>query len=190
MHERVGREVLQELDDLHREATATYERVVRANPDSSFNQTLFGFVSRGFSFVDLLAGYWRGAQGRGQTVQMVAFMERFLGGERRDHDIAVRIWRHKLFHTARPRTLIDRSTGATVRYLIQWHGDEMSERQPHYATLRASAGEEIFGVACLPLVANVRSAAVSFFREVSSSAELQANVARFDAVLDGDLFEA
>lgn len=71
-----------------------------------------------------------------------------------------------------------------MTYLIQWHEDRMTEHQPHYAIVARSANEEVFGIACLSLIADVQAAATAFFEDVASSPELQANVARFDASLE------
>ena len=68
-----------------------------------------------FATLDYFSSFWAGwnqraPQGQSQTDRMVAFGERYLLYPRREAQIAIHFWRHKLMHTAEPRPLRDSVT--------------------------------------------------------------------------------
>lgn len=68
-----------------------------------------------FATLDYFSSFWAGwnrqaPQGQNQTDRMVAFQERYLLYPRKENQIAIQFWRHKLMHTAEPRLLRDPAT--------------------------------------------------------------------------------
>ena len=68
-----------------------------------------------FATLDYFSSFWAGwnqraPQGQSQTDRMVAFGERYLLYPRKEAQIAIHFWRHKLMHTAEPRPLRDSVT--------------------------------------------------------------------------------
>jgi hypothetical protein len=167
-----------QIKELRREATHTYERlVVPLVATHAFAQTLYGYMHRVFSFIDTLSSYWRGP-GRDQSVRMVDFMAAYFGPNRESHNIAVQIWRHKLVHTALPRTLRVPATGRVMHYLIQWHENQMTPAQPHY-TIVPFGLDQVFNLSCISLIEDLERAADRFVADLQESALLQANAAKF-----------
>jgi hypothetical protein len=68
-----------------------------------------------FATLDYFSSFWAGwnrsaPQGENQTARMVAFQEKYLLYPRKESQIAIHVWRHKLMHTGEPRLLRDPST--------------------------------------------------------------------------------
>lgn len=185
IHEKVREDVMFGITQLHREATATYERIVVPECNGhGYRETLFGYVGRAFSYVDLLSAYWRGEETKPQAARMADFLEKYVMPGRRQHGFAIQIWRHKLFHTARPRPLLDPTTGKTIFYYLQWHEERMTDHQRHYTFVPfGSDRAEVFNLGCLPMIGDLRRAGQRFFDDVAGSAQLQAKVERHEATL-------
>ncbi len=65
-----------------------------------------------FATLDYFSSFWAGwnrraPHGQNQTDRMVAFQEQYLLYPRKEGQIAIHFWRHKLMHTAEPRLLRD-----------------------------------------------------------------------------------
>lgn len=68
-----------------------------------------------FATLDYFSSFWAGwnrqaPSGQNQTDRMVAFQELYLLYPRKEGQIAIQFWRHKLMHTAEPRLLRDPAT--------------------------------------------------------------------------------
>lgn len=148
-----------------------------------FSQTLYGYMLRVFSIVDLLSCYWRppGVPSDNQTIRMVDFLERYMGYPRDALNAATQIWRHKLAHTSRPRPLTDAGTHTTVRWLLQWYAPHLS-REQHF-TFSGGSGERILNLGAIYLIEDLEHAADAYFVDLSGSSALQASAARFDVEL-------
>ena len=55
-----------------------------------FPETLYAYMMRAFSYVDLLSSYWAGSSNAHQTKRMVDFMDRYMRYEREAHSFAIR----------------------------------------------------------------------------------------------------
>ena len=166
-----------QIADLRREASEVYHKVVWPQRETAaFAQTLYGYMHRVFGFIDVLSSYWRGND-RDQSPRMVDFMEKYLGSDRRAHAIAVQIWRHKLAHTALPRSLLDATTGQRVHYMIQWHESQMTPHQPHYSIV-PFGHDEVFNLSCISFLEDLEAATVDFVTDLEASPDLQENAAR------------
>jgi len=69
----------------------------------------FPAVMYAFATVDYFSSYWAGwnesSPGKNQTERLTAFMNQYLLYPRKEAQIAINFWRHKLMHTAEPRLL-------------------------------------------------------------------------------------
>lgn len=173
-------ETLIEIQDLHCEVVDIYQRVVQPlHSEQAFTQTLYGYMHRVFAYVDLLSAYWCGSDSGKQTLRMVDFMETYFGSNRRAHNLAIAVWRHKLVHTAQPRTLLDSKTGSTIHYMIQWHAEQMPAHQPHYSIIPFASGEEVFNVGLIPLCEDLARSAHAFVADIAGSSKLQKHETAF-----------
>jgi len=137
-----------------------------------FTHTLYGYMMRAFSYIDLLSYYWTGPGSKPQTERMVDFMDRYMGYGRQAHSLAVQLWRHKLMHTARPRKLTDPATGKSMYWLLQWYEQHLP-RDQHFTF--SSAGQQVnLNIGAIYLIEDIGRAAVRYFDEVDSSKDLQA----------------
>jgi len=66
-------------------------------------------VMYAFATIDYFSSHWAGwnksVAGKDQTVRMTDFMDTYLLYPRKESQIAINFWRHKLMHTAEPRML-------------------------------------------------------------------------------------
>jgi len=66
-------------------------------------------VMYAFATIDYFSSYWagwnQGRRGKNQTDRMTDFMNMYLLYPRKNSQIAINFWRHKLMHTAEPRIL-------------------------------------------------------------------------------------
>jgi hypothetical protein len=129
--------LLADITRFKQEALAVHDALVLPTwmgPLHGFNQTLYGYMMGTFSFIDLLSLYWSGPAKGGkpsQTTRMVDFMEKYMNSNREAYNLAVQLWRHKLMHTSRPRTLSDPATGKKFYWLLQWFEPHLP-REQHY----------------------------------------------------------
>ncbi len=122
-----------------------------------------------FSRIDLLSTLWAGPAG-GQSRRMVDFMVKYMGGDRERHSLAVKIWRHALMHTARPRALRDPRSGKTLYWLLHW-GEHLPKEQ-HY-TYSETDDRRILNLALLYLVDDLERAARAYLSDLAVSPALQ-----------------
>lgn len=76
-----------------------------------------------FATLDFFSSLWAGwnqsaPRGQNQTDRMVEFLEKYLLYPRKETQIAVHFWRHKLMHTAEPRVLKNSSIQETYIWSI------------------------------------------------------------------------
>jgi hypothetical protein len=75
-----------------------------------FPAVLYAFATLDY-FSSLWSGWNKAGKGRSQTARMVSFLEHFLSYRRKEAQIAIDIWRHKLMHTSEPRVVENAATG-------------------------------------------------------------------------------
>jgi len=76
-----------------------------------------------FATLDYFSSFWAGwnqraPHGQNQTDRMIAFSEKYLLYPRKESQIAIHFWRHKLMHTAEPRVLRDPATNESYVWSI------------------------------------------------------------------------
>jgi len=78
------------------------------DPDAP-GYAFFPPVMYAFATIDYFSSYWsgwnQGRRGKNQTDRMIDFMNMYLLYPRKNSQIAINFWRHKLMHTAEPRIL-------------------------------------------------------------------------------------
>ena len=132
-HELVALHQLEEqLIRFGKEARLVVEELVVpgwSGPLHGMSNVLYGCVMRCFSFIDLFSKYEAGGGRGSQTRRMIGFLVQRVGVAEQEADAAVRIWRHKLMHTAAPRPLLVRGTGQRIEWLLQWGPDHLPRNQ-------------------------------------------------------------
>ena len=82
----------------------------------------FPAVMYAFATLDYFSSFWAGwnqtkpSGGPNQTARMVDFVNKYLLYGRKESQIAVHFWRHKLMHTAEPRPLKDPNTSEAYQW--------------------------------------------------------------------------
>lgn len=153
-----------------------------------FTHTLYGYMMRAFSYIDLVSSYWNGPGSKPQMERMVDFMDRYMGYERQAHSLAVQLWRHKLMHTARPRKLRDPATGKSMYWLLQWYEQHLP-REQHFTV--SDAGNQLnLNIGAIYLIEDVERAAIRYFDELDGSQELQTKANATESELNSYEFRA
>jgi hypothetical protein len=164
--------------DLEFEARQVYEKLVK--PDwNSYNRhyysTLYGYMMRCFSFIDLLSAYQVGSDSN-QTHRMRRFMAQFLKYDKQSSYLAIHFWRHKLMHTAQPRCLVGQKTKKKYSWLLHW-GDELSRDQ--HMKFQDAEDPKILNIALFYLIEDLKNSLGDFFENVN-----QNNLLRYENYLE------
>lgn len=101
-----------------------------------------------FATIDYFSSFWAGwnrhaPQDQNQTDRMAAFQEKYLLYPRKEGQIAIHFWRHKLMHTAEPRRLRDPvtneeylwSTGASKQHHMRLVAEDPQRFLLHFCPL-------------------------------------------------------
>ena len=135
----------------------------------------FPAVLYAFATLDFFSSYWagwnEGRKDRNQTDRMVSFSERFLSYKRKEAQIAVNIWRHKLMHTSEPRVVENADTGERYVWSI---GPDTAE----HMKLNATGTPNEFRIHFAPLMfcKELKAAVLGpdgYFAKFSTSSALQ-----------------
>ena len=181
----VQKEQTRRVDTLEREVSQIYETLVLPNwngPLHGFSETLYGLMMAVFARFDMLSGYWRGnASSKGQTARMTEFLDTFVRSSTEANSVAVRVWRHKLMHTSRPRYLLNEQTGKTYRWLLHWR--EHLTREQHF-TFVDTGESKILNLGLMYLIEDLRTATMAYLLQLSISSELQQNYERVETELN------
>ncbi|MBI3800555.1 MAG: hypothetical protein HY268_26710 [Deltaproteobacteria bacterium] len=128
-----------------------------------------------FATIDYFSGFWAGwnqsGPGKNQTDRMIDFLDRYLLYPRKESQLAVHFWRHKLMHTSEPRKLHN----ADNNEVYVWRTGTGLE---HHMELAPLEGQEF----CLDLdpltfVGDLRTGIFGpsgYFQELRGYADLQA----------------
>lgn len=117
----VEKDLLHTVRELEREASKVYDELVLPNWGGAFHgfgQTAHAYMMAALANVDLASGYWRGSDAA-QTPRMEAFLSGPLRLPAEASKVLVKMWRHVLMHTAKPRPLLRRD-GRKYYWLVQW----------------------------------------------------------------------
>ena len=175
------------LQDFKLQVEAVYQTSVMPNWDSGASwhrmpHILYGCMMWSFAFIDLLSGYWTGTTSQhGQTDRMLGFIERYLKKPRREASIAIKMWRHKLMHTALPRILRDSNTGKSYSYLLHW-ADQLQIGQ-HF-TLSPNIEGENLNLSLFFLIDDIKLGLERYLDDLAKDPDLQNNYARAQQELD------
>jgi len=175
-------DIRKQIEDLEKEVSAVYKTLVLPHWNKElhgFPQTLYGYMMRVFTFVDLLSAYWMGNDGD-QSKRVLAFMNKYMRLDEEANSVALQMWRHKLMHTAQPRALEDANAEKTYYWLLHWQ-DHLPEDQ-HY-TFSNTSGRRILNIGLAYLISDLKQGAANYDRELATSKEMQANYSRFEEKL-------
>ncbi len=106
------------IDSLENDVSRCFWNIIQpgAPAPAPFPAVMYCFATLDY-FSSLWAGWNQSApKGQNQTDRMTAFSNRFLLYGRRESQIAIQFWRHKLMHTAEPRLVRDKQTGETFQW--------------------------------------------------------------------------
>lgn len=85
----------------------------------------------GFARLDLYSRLWDGGATEDQSPRMRAFLKCYLPRDPLADALAIKLFRHTLMHTSRPRRLHDRKSGLEYTYLLHWGAPQLP-RTHHY----------------------------------------------------------
>lgn len=122
-----------DLAQLRGEFSEVYSRLVQQTFEDHthhFPITLWAYLMAAFARVDLYSRLWAGHD-KPQTPRMNKFLQQYSSGDPLAHALAVKLWRHTLMHTSRPRRLRDPTNGREFCYLLHWGADHLPLAQ-HY----------------------------------------------------------
>lgn len=175
--------VTDQLCSLEKEVAAVYSTLVLpywGKEMHGFPETLYGYMMRIFSFIDLLSAYWKGND-KVQTNRMIAFLDKYMRPDHEANSVSVQMWRHKLMHTAQPRSLKDTKTRKTYYWLLHWY-QHLPEEQ-HY-TFSDTTDTRILNLGLVYLIRDLKQAAENYKKELATSVDLQGKFYRFHQKLE------
>jgi hypothetical protein len=152
----------------------------------------FPAVLYGFATVDYFSSCWKGWNDSGfgrkkkrrpnQTKRMVGFLVRFMGYGKKESQVAIAMWRHKLMHTGEPRLLWTKKKKKIKREIYGWEiSPEATEHMKLVDVTGATATHKLV-LNPFTLAKELREAvfgAGQYWDQLQASALLQARVLRF-----------
>jgi hypothetical protein len=173
----VRADLVDNLAALEREATKVYRELVVPSWGSEFHgfgRTLHAYMMSALAHVDLASTYLHGSNAK-QTPRMEAFLTGPLGLEPEASRVMVKMWRHVLMHTAKPRRLL-RPDGRHYYWLLHW-SEHLPRRQ--HMTFIDSADSRILNIGFLYFLSGLRTACdeVITHLEQNPAAALRASAA-------------
>jgi hypothetical protein len=116
---------------------------------------------------------------------MIEFMQKYgVSTDREACDVAVQIWRHKLMHTAEPRTLMEKGSGIRYRWLLHWSVDHLP-REQHFV-LTQTGNRKKLDLALICLIEDLRKALDAYLGDLASESSLQSNFQKVDAEMQSE----
>ncbi len=178
-----GIEAIQsDIQSLKREVQQVFSKLVipgwTVPPDHGMPNTLYGFVMRSFSLIDLLSSHFVGKDDD-QTSRMRKFMCRHVGWDNTTAHVAIKFWRHTLMHTASPRTLYEVESTREIKWLLHW-GDEHLPRIQHMTLLE---NPKILNMSLVGLIEDISNASDCYRLELINDPKLQNNFLKWNNAL-------
>jgi hypothetical protein len=183
-HGQLTRELLEDLNAYEREALAIYSEAVApaaAAGRPSFGRTLHSYMMGLMARVDLASLYWQGTKG-GQTQRMQAFMQKYVCSDAEVNRILVKMWRHTLMHTAKPR-LLTRKTGDPYYWLLHWK--ESLPRSIHL-TFLDEPGMRKLNIGMLYFAEDLKRGFEAYLTDVASDQSLLAKAMAAQLIIEGE----
>lgn len=181
-----------DVRQLQKEASLAETHLFHANLDESGCATvLYGLIMSCFAIIDVAASYWRGDTGsKHQTKRMVDFMCHFLSASQEAAFISIRMWRHTLMHTSKPRDLLYRDDKINVKYSWLMHWGSLLPRDDHLKVKRCdSPSKRKIQLALTYLIEDVISALDKMTEEAASDLNIQDNIVRTESAITGQTFK-
>lgn len=145
--------------------------------DDGPGPAFFPAVLYAYATIDYLSSCWagwndsKGNRSKNQTMRMATFLEKYCRYGKRECQIAVSLWRHKLMHTGEPRVLRNAVTNEVYKWEIDSAGKSHMELVP-----LSAPGEFGFQVNPLTLVQDLRAGVLGaggYLAELRQSPDLQ-----------------
>jgi hypothetical protein len=133
---------------------------------------LYGAMMRSFSLFDLLSILDTGSDAESQTIRMTHFLANRADIGTEEAEIAVRIWRHQLMHTAAPRPILIRGEETRYEWLLHW-GHPHLPREQHFR-FHVHEHRKILGIGLQYLIEDLISAFEDFERDLTADLDAQA----------------
>lgn len=141
-----------------------------------FPNAHYGYIMVIFARIDLLSRYWNGGEiwgkkKRNQTARMVAFMDTYLyANKKEEHEVAVKLWRHTLMHTAEPRDVYLQTPNIGYKFLL--HFGDWLPISDHY-TFDILPGGKSLKLGIVYLVEDLRQALDHYLSNLDNDPGLQ-----------------
>lgn len=164
-------DIEKQINRLEREVMEVYEGLVLptwGKEMHGFPQTLYGYMMECFSYIDLLSAYWKGNE-NDQTKRMLSFMNTYIRSASEENSVAIQVWRHKLMHTSRPRSLMNENTNKVYYWLLHWY-EHLPEEQ-HF-TFCETNDRKILNVGLVYLIKDISKALSQYGTDLSNSQDL------------------
>ena len=133
-----------------------------------FPHTLYGYMTRSFSYIDLISAYWKGSE-KDQSRRMISFMNEYIRNKNEENSVAIQFWRHKLMHTAWPRELQNKKTQKIYKWLLHWF--EHLPKEQHF-TFTETNDRKILNVGLVYLIKDIGNGLAQYKKALGESEEL------------------
>jgi hypothetical protein len=171
-----GEQLASELAEFGKESRTFYDKIVRPRWDSHsrrYPHTLYAYVMRAFSFVDLLSKICYEAQ-NDQTRRMTLFVCDQFHVSREVAFIAIQMWRHELMHSAFPKQL--EFDGHTYVWLLHWAVELPRKR---HLTFDRSGARSTLNLSLLYLTENLKQSWSALVENEDIACRLQSDSSNF-----------
>jgi hypothetical protein len=186
-------QIFSDINRLKSEILYVFENDVLPNWGSEklhgFPDTLYGFVMRTLSFIDLLSQLWdlapehiKKSKGH-QTARMIDFMDIYFDSDREKNTVLVFMWRHTLIHTTAPRIITDCKTGIKYNWLLHWGAPHLPLEQ-HYEFNTNTPNQKILCIGLTYLINQLITAITDYTKDLKSNPDLRANLVKVEHKLN------
>jgi len=179
--DEIRNELYSVTEEIDLEAKMVYEKLVKPYWEDEqlhgFPHCLYGFMMRCFAHIDLSSLYWKG-NGGNQTRRMVDYLEQYeIAPDRVSANVALKMWRHSLMHTGAPRTVVNKKTRRSYKWLLHWSDEKLSAEARHF-TFSGATDPRILNFALISLIADLRRASEQYLKDLARDRTLQENCAK------------
>lgn len=176
------------ITDFAEEVQTVYGQLVdygAGHPRGPYVQTLYAYMARCFAFIDRLSLLWN--PGRSQTPRMADFCVHYMHVTPEAAQVAVKLWRHLLMHTAEVRPVVETTTKIEYHWLLHW-GPEQLNRERHFRVFELVGAKRSLEMALTYLVDDVTQAARASLGDARKSRAVRKAFERGEQIVAQDAF--
>ncbi len=167
----------------------------RAFVSNDFGCAPFPVAMYSFATIDYFSSHWMGLidpanqssnSNRNQTQRMADFLKQYLEYPPFESQLAINLYRHKLMHTAEPRSLKEKDGSKSYDWLL---ADRSSK---HWTIENRGDAPHLFHCGLWNLLDDLERAVFSpsgYFKDLTKDSNLQGNWKRFHTEMDSYSFE-